>query len=111
MVDHAEPAKKQLVLSYIEDVINGRRVDLLDQFIAPGYRGHGFQADREALRSFLRWQQDTAPDWRIQVEDVVSEGDRVVVRATASGHQSERERGASLPTPVRREVEWIAVYR
>ena len=102
---------KQLVLGYLDTVINHRGVDRLDDFIADGYRGHGFHPDREALRSFLTWQAATAPDWRIDVQDVVAEGDRVVVRAIASGTRSEDAPGVPAAPPRARRFEWITIYR
>ena len=101
----------ELVLLYIATVINERQTDRVDDFIAPGYRGHGFHADREALRSFLTWQAETAPEWVIDVQDVVAERDRVAVRAVASGTRAERAPGEPYDTPSFQRVEWITIYR
>jgi predicted ester cyclase len=104
-------ATTEVVLGYLDTVINRRAVEQLDDFVAPGYCGHGFHADRETLRSFLAWQAATAPDWRIDVQDVVAEGDRVVVRAIATGTRSEDAPGVPA-TPARaRRFEWITIYR
>lgn len=109
--DERVGATTRVVLDYLEDVINQRNVHRLDHHVAADYRGHGFHPDRESLRSFLTWQAATAPDWRIDVQDVVAEGDRVAVRAEASGTRSEAEPGVPLDPPRARRFEWITIYR
>lgn len=104
-------ANEEVVLRYLDTVINHRGVEQLDDFVAADYRGHGFHPDREALRSFLAWQAATAPTWRIDVQDVVAEGDRVVVRAIASGTRTEDAPGVPSSPPRERRFEWITIYR
>lgn len=111
MVDDDPAANRRLVLAYIDVVIDRNDVARLDEFVAAGYRGHGFHADREALRSFLEWQAATASGWTIDVADVVAEGDRVAVRATASGTRSEEPPGVPYPSPEEGRVEWTTIYR
>jgi predicted SnoaL-like aldol condensation-catalyzing enzyme len=105
-VDNAE-----LVRHLIDRAVNRRDPTAVDDLVSPSYAGHGFAADREALRAFYAWQARTAPDWRIDVEDVVAAGDRVAVRAHAYGTRTESAPGVPLPEPVRRDVEWVAIYR
>lgn len=102
---------RRTVTDYIDRVINQRAVELLDEFIADDYVGHGFAESREALRSFMTWQRATAADWHIDVRDVVAEGDRVAVRAIAGGTRSESSPGVPYPTPQRMRLEWITIYR
>jgi len=104
-------SNREVVLAYLDEVINQRRVDRLDDLVAEHYRGHGFHDDRDALRAFLTWQAAIAPDWRIDVQDVVSEGDRVVVRALASGTRSEDSPGVPSTPPRARRFGWITIYR
>lgn len=100
-----------VVRRYLEDANNGGDLALLDELVAPDYAGHfGWPPDRDALREFVAWQRRSAPDWHIEVLDVVSEGDAVVVRAHASGTRTESSPG--VPTePVRQEVDWLTLYR
>ena len=73
------------VLSYLDRAVHQHDVSVVDEAVAPDYVGHGFPADRAALEEFYAWQARSAPDWRIDVEDLVEEGDRVAVRAHAYG--------------------------
>lgn len=100
-----------VVLALIDRAVHGRDPSAVDDLVAPDYAGHGFPADRESLRAFYAWQARTAPDWRIDVEDVVESGDRVAVRAHAYGTRSESAPGVPLPAPAYRDLEWIAIYR
>jgi predicted ester cyclase len=100
-----------LVRAYLDRAVHRHDPSAVDDYVAPGYRGHGFPADREALRAFYAFQARTAPDWRIDIEDLVEEGDKVAVRAHAYGHRTVAPDGTPYPAPVRRDLEWIAVYR
>jgi predicted SnoaL-like aldol condensation-catalyzing enzyme len=106
-----EAANAEVVRRYIETVINSGRVDLIDAYVAADYRGHGFNRTRDDLAAFMAWQSRTAPDWHIDIQDVVAAGDRVVVRANASGHTRELQPGVPSAELQLRRIEWIAIYR
>ena len=81
-------ANKALVRRYYEEVLNGRRVHLLDELAAPDYvendplpgQGNG----REGIKQRVAMLLDAlAPTFT--VADVVAENDRVVVRWINSG--------------------------
>lgn len=64
----------------------------LDAMVAPGFRHNYYQtaANREGFRAGSRALLAAFPDWRVTLEDVVAQGDRVAVRATARGtHRGE----------------------
>ena len=94
------------VLAYLDRVVHRHDLAAVDDEVAPDYVGHGFPPDRDALRAFYEHQARVAPDWRIDVEDLVEQGDRVAVRAHAHGVRTERP-----GEPVHRNLEWIAIYR
>lgn len=100
-----------VVRAYIARAVHQHDPSAVDEYVAPGFTGHGFAPDRDALKAFYAFQARTAPDWRIDVEDVVEQGDRVAVRAHAYGHRTVSPAGEPYAEPVRREVEWIAIYR
>ena len=86
-----------VVRRYLEDANTGGDLALLDELVSPGYVGHfGWPPDRGALRELVAWQRRTAPDWRIEVLDVVADGDPVAVRAHASGTRSESSPGVAV---------------
>lgn len=100
-----------LVLAYLDRAVHRHDLSAVDELVSPAFVGHGFPADRAALTEFYAWQARTAPDWRIDVEDLVEEGDRVAVRAHAYGTRTESAPGVPLSEPAYRDLEWIAVYR
>jgi predicted SnoaL-like aldol condensation-catalyzing enzyme len=101
-----------VVLRYLDEANNAGDVGLIDDLVAPDFRGrHGWPPTRDALREFVAWQRRTAPDWHIEVLDTVAEGDLVVVRAHASGTRTEASPGVPFPEPRRMEVDWLTLYR
>ena len=102
-----------LVLAYLERVVNQRDLSAVDELVDPSYVGSGsaWPADRESLRAFYRWQAVSRPDWHIDVQQTVAVGESVVVRALAGGTVSATETGRPLAAPESRAVEWLAAYR
>ncbi len=81
-------ANKALVRRYYEEVLNGRRVHLLDELAAPDYVENdplpGQGDGREGIKQRVAMLLDAlAPTFT--VADVVAEDDRVVVRWINSG--------------------------
>ena len=97
----------RFVRAYPERVVNDRDWQAVDELVLPEYvgKGDGWPEDRDALRSFYRWQAETRPGWRIDVQETVELGDCVVVRALAGGTATEE--GVAR----REDVEWLAAYR
>lgn len=102
---------KALVRRYIEEANNGGNVVLVDELMAPNYVWHAGPSSRDELKRFLAWQRTTAPDWHIAIQDMIAEGDRVAVRATARGTRTEESPGVPFPQPRYIELTWIAIYR
>jgi steroid delta-isomerase-like uncharacterized protein len=75
-------ANKTVVRRYIEDVINQKKLALIDEFFAPEMR--------EKVRGFLTADQNPFPDAHEEIEDIVAEGKKVMVRLLFTGtHQGE----------------------
>jgi predicted ester cyclase len=102
---------KTLVRRYIEEANNEGKIALVDDLMAPDYVWHGGPTTRDELKQFIAWQRASAPDWRISIQDIVAEGDRVAVRATAKGIRTEEAVDIPFPEPRYMELTWIAVYR
>jgi steroid delta-isomerase-like uncharacterized protein len=96
MIDKATSEKNKTIVgrAWEEFFIRGN-LDKADEFFAPDYVNHDPAAseDRhgpEELRQFLSMYRNAFPDMRFTIEDVVAEGDEVVVRWTLRGtHQGE----------------------
>jgi steroid delta-isomerase-like uncharacterized protein len=80
---------KAVVRGYIEQVWNGRRPDLLDQYMAEDIVHHDSPGltDRKSIQDFIATTQNSFPDFRIRIEAEIAEGDLVVLRQTMSGTQ------------------------
>jgi steroid delta-isomerase-like uncharacterized protein len=90
----AEESKVIVARVWEEFFIQGN-LDKADEFFAPDYVNHDPAApeDRhgpEELRQFLSIYHNAFPDMQFTIEDVITEGDEVVVRWTVRGtHQGE----------------------
>ena len=84
---------KAIVRRYIEQVINEQRYDLADEFFVDTVELHGVGSGisgRTALAEFYATFGAAFPDWYMTIDDMVAEGDKVVVRYTANGtHRGE----------------------
>ena len=86
---------KALTRRFYDEVINQGNLDLIDELVAedfveheafPGLPTTGPEATKAALGMFLA----AFPDLQFTADEMIGEGDKVVVRATMSGtHQGE----------------------
>lgn len=76
---------------WFEEVVNGGDLALADERLGPGYGLHvpGMPEplDREAHKALVMVLRTAFPDWVETVEDVIAEGDKVVIRVTGRGTQ------------------------
>jgi steroid delta-isomerase-like uncharacterized protein len=87
-VDHAATARR------LYDRINAGDVDGFATNLADGFVEHeetpGLAPTRDGVRAFFGMQLAAFPDLRMDVEDVVANGDKVVARVRLTGtHQGE----------------------
>lgn len=81
-------ANKAIVRRYYEDVLNGGKTELLDELAAPDYEEHdplpgqrmGLDGLKDRVTMFL-----TGLSPHFTIEDLIAEGQKVVVRWTNSG--------------------------
>jgi predicted ester cyclase len=74
---------------FIDEVINGHNLDVLDEIMTPGYTNHvappelprGPQGEKLFTQGFLA----AFPDTRLMIEDAVAAGNRVAARVTFAG--------------------------
>lgn len=82
-------ATKALYRRSFTDVVSGGDLAAAEQILAPGYRLHlpGMPepVDAEGHRGLVALFRRGFPDWVETVEDVIAEGDRVVVRVLGAG--------------------------
>jgi len=91
-------SNKTVVRRYYDEVLNGRSIDTLDELAADDYVEHdpfpGQGDGRSDLKERARTLVTAFNPYRFTVEDVIAEGDRVVVRWTATGSHSGEFMGA-----------------
>jgi steroid delta-isomerase-like uncharacterized protein len=84
---------KAFVRNLLEEVINRRNLDIIDELVSPDYVGHAsnpMMSTREGHKQFVMALHRAFPDIEMKVEDQVAEGDKVVTRWTARGtHKGE----------------------
>jgi steroid delta-isomerase-like uncharacterized protein len=86
---------KAVVRRIYDEVFSQGALDVVDEVVGPDAVDHSpppFPVDdvREGLKQFTRLLRDAFPDVRVTVNDMVAEGDKVVVYFTVQGtHQGE----------------------
>jgi len=85
---------KVIYRRWFEEVVTGRNLALAEELLAPDYVLHfpGLPGpvDGEGHKQLLMMFHHGFPDWQETIDNVVAEGDRVVIRVTGRGtHQGE----------------------
>jgi steroid delta-isomerase-like uncharacterized protein len=79
---------KALVQRFYEVIINQRNLAALDQFVAPNAVNHTVPVGLpQGASQFLTLHLNALPDMKATVEDLLSDGDKVVARVTLHGSQ------------------------
>lgn len=96
-------ANKVLVRRLVEEAINGRRIELVDEL-----------AEGELASAAKRWIgpfRESFPDFKMQILDLLAEGDKVVAHLRCSGTHEGAWQGIP-PTGQRfRDVDEIYIFR
>jgi steroid delta-isomerase-like uncharacterized protein len=96
----AEPEQnKKRIKQFIDEVLNARAFDRLEEFLAADYMDHSEGlAGRDAIeglrRGFEKWLE-SFPDHHIRIAQILAEGDLVAVRSVSSA----THRGSYLGLP------------
>ncbi len=73
----------------VDEFLNGGNLDVADELFASDFVNHspnwGATPDRAGVKQYIADARAAFPDMRLQVEDVVAAGDKVVVRFTTRG--------------------------
>jgi steroid delta-isomerase-like uncharacterized protein len=85
---------KAVVRRYLEQVFNEGRHDLVEEFLVEGieFHGAGIAPGLAAAEEWVAMLAAAFPEQHVTIDDVIAEGDRVVVRTTLNGtHQGEMQ--------------------
>jgi len=90
----AQPASgpKAVVMRVVEEIFNGGDLEQIDELVAEDADCHGpppeRKAGREGFREWTRTLRNAVEGLRFRVDELIGEGDVVVVRGAASGKQT-----------------------
>lgn len=77
---------KDLVRRFMDEVWNQMNPEAVDRFVAPDMIDHsGRGSGREAVLQAVCLFASAFPDWFTTIEDLIAEGDKVVMRGVSSG--------------------------
>jgi len=107
-------ANKEIVRSFFDMLWNDKRLDRIHEFVARDYiDGNPVAGQAAGLEGAKqKWAMYFAgiPDLSAKIDDLVAEGDKVVVRFTAEGTHEGTLLGVP-PTGKRLRVSGISIYR
>lgn len=96
--DSEEFRNKKLVSIFVEEVLNGKNIELSDEifspdieFYRPGHKGDRFGIN--AFKHYLELNHELSPDLKMVVEDMIAQGNKVAVRFSISGTDIRSGRG------------------
>jgi predicted ester cyclase len=106
---------KALMRRFIEAVFNKKNLSALEEFIAPNHIDHsaaaaGLPVGPAGSRQAIGMMLTGFPDLHVTVEDMIVEGDKVVVRMTMRGAQ-QGALGSIPPTGKQVAVSTIDIVR
>lgn len=105
-------------MRFIEDVVNGGRIDLLPTLVSQEFQNHNevgtgdpkTSVGRGPFITEIQRVRDAFPDVRIHVQQLIAEGDLVMVRSLAEGTHL-GSIGASMSTGRHAEIRSYTIYR
>ena len=86
---------KALIRRLMEEAFNRGDMSLVDELFAPDFVEHeelppGIPPGREAVKQLSTMFRSAFPDFKLTIDDMIAEDDKVVVRSTWSGtHKGE----------------------
>lgn len=91
-----ESKNKELIRDLYENILNNRHMELLDGLISPDFTGPGGTKGITAFSATVQSVIAGFPDIKWVIEDLVAEGDKVVVRWHWNGTNSASFRGLPI---------------
>jgi predicted ester cyclase len=114
MTDDIAAANKELLRRFYKEVYVGWNMTLADAVVSPRFVSHdwpvGGPTGPQAFRDYYSAMRAAVPDARYVVDDLIAEGDKVVVRWRLLGTQKGAFSGIP-PTGGPITLKGIAIYR
>jgi predicted ester cyclase len=114
VTDKITAANKALLSRFYKEVYVDWNMALADEVLSPQFTSHDWPNDGptgpQAFRDYYAAIRSAVPDARYEVDDLIAEGEKVVVRWTLLGtHQGDC--GGIAPTGRPIALKGIAIYR
>lgn len=106
-------SNKALALRFIEEVYNQGQVEAVDALVSERFVRHGIGGDmsgRQVIKDRVQAVRAAFPDFHISVEEVLADGDKVVLRQVHTGTHLGDFAGVA-PTGSRIETTEISIIR
>jgi predicted SnoaL-like aldol condensation-catalyzing enzyme len=71
---------KAVVREFVSKVLVSRDLSMIDKLLAPNYVNHLGNVDLAGFKAMLSAMKSAIPTQEIEIEDIVGEGDSVVIR-------------------------------
>ncbi|MCK4393961.1 ester cyclase [Candidatus Bipolaricaulota bacterium] len=102
---------KTIARRHVEEGVGKRNLSVVDELLATNFVLHatppsGVPLDREGYKKLVSMIHTGFSDYRVTVEDMVAEGDRVVIRLTMRGTHKGEFMGI---TPTGKHVTWTGI--
>lgn len=83
---------KALVRRFVEEIFNQGNISVVDELLAPDFVEHeelpaGIPNDREGVVQLTTMLRSAFPDFNATIDDIIGEGNKVVIRMTWRGTQ------------------------
>jgi|SRR5579859_433930 len=104
---------KAIIRRVIAEIINQGKLDVIDELFAPDFVDRSTEEQApgpEGVRQFVSAMRADFPDLAIRIDDLIAEGDKVVIRTTWQGtHQG----GYAGVAPTGRQIKrtMIQIFR
>lgn len=105
-----EVINKEIIRHLYEDILNNRKIELLKELISPDYIGIGGVRGIAGFSNTVSSVIDGFPDIKWTIEDILSEGDKVIVRWHWNGTNTGAFRGIPASNKVVTDNA-IAIYQ
>ncbi len=105
---------KAIARRFAEEVWGKGNLDVVDELLATNFVNHdpspGMTPDREGFRKMVSMFQTAFPDFHLTLEDMVAEGDKVVVRWNWGGTHKGEYMGIA-PTGKQVTLKGVSIHR
>ncbi len=83
---------KDLIVRFVEELFNRGNMDIVGEIFAPDFIDHeqlppGIPNGSEGVKVLTTMLRSAFPDFKATIDDILAEGDKVVIRMTWSGAQ------------------------